>query len=624
MKLVAVHPAHLDDISGSSGYWVYADGDLRCYRTASAALEPRHTKLLTPREFQAKALALQDELAAWTDRNLRTADPTAWLLTPLHKNPFRSDFNLHAVWAVIVADSLRNQHSDIVVVTRSYGLVRTLATLCAAMGTEFRCAGHLRLVVGHNLGRLRSLGGLLRETARLLVSATLAKLVFGRRYKARLQSVEALIDTYVHENDISENGVFEGRYFRGVASFYTARGIRCAYYPILYRVPLARRLGIYRRMAACPVPFAPFEAFIRYSDIARAASVCLWNALLRRQPLTERALLGVDLTRLTESHAFRCAAEGVFPLVMVRAPARLSSAGVHPKWLLEWHENQSIDKANTIGFGAMAGCRTLAAKIYVPSRNILSLYTTTVEAERGVAPDENLVCGRALVGGAAIYDRRGVYRVAPALRYAHLYRRPATRTEKDLLILLTHSMEESSGILEHITRLLPDIVSRFERVRVRPHPDTVTSEIAFFNTVEFDNDAVVLDRRPLSELFHSTRLAVTAGSSAALEAVCAGIPVIIVGRAAGFDINPLEDVDRSMWQTVYDEDEMRRTIESWSPSHPLSLDERVAVGERIRNDYFEPVSEEAMEAFIPEYLAHREHRVSAYSGVHSENLHVGH
>ena len=97
----------------------------------------------------------------------------------------------------------------------------------------------------------------------------------------------------------------------------------------------------------------------------------------------------------------------------------------------------------------------------------------------------------------------------------------------------------------------------------------------------------------------ATGVIVTAGTSAALEAVCYGIPVIIVGQPAGLDMNPLEAVDRRLWEIVYDAGELRRTLAAWTPSHPLALAERLILGQQIRDAQFAPLNEEGMAQFLP-------------------------
>lgn len=103
----------------------------------------------------------------------------------------------------------------------------------------------------------------------------------------------------------------------------------------------------------------------------------------------------------------------------------------------------------------------------------------------------------------------------------------------------------------------------------------------------------------MDDLLRDARMMVSAGTSAALEAVCRGVPVILIGRQAGLDMNPLSEVDGRLWTLAYDSADVARAIGEWSPAHPLCLAERVAMGEAILVEYFEPSSEAGMAAFDP-------------------------
>ena len=88
-------------------------------------------------------------------------------------------------------------------------------------------------------------------------------------------------------------------------------------------------------------------------------------------------------------------------------------------------------------------------------------------------------------------------------------------------------------------------------------------------------------------------------SSAALEAICYGKPVILIGRNAGLSINPLDGIDERMWRVVYDARELSAAIKDWSPDHPLPLAQRIELGKEIRDQYFEAVNDTSMKQFLP-------------------------
>jgi hypothetical protein len=149
-------------------------------------------------------------------------------------------------------------------------------------------------------------------------------------------------------------------------------------------------------------------------------------------------------------------------------------------------------------------------------------------------------------------------------------------------------------------RARPDL---FSKVIVKPHGD-FAGERLHRELAERWPWAVAVswlswESRPVDDLAQEARLMVSAGTSAGLEAVCRGVPVILIGRRAGLEMNPLAEVDRRFWTIVYDAGELERVILDWTPAHPVAQAERIALGKAIRADYFEPVNEHTMQAYSP-------------------------
>lgn len=349
--------------------------------------------------------------------------------------------------------------------------------------------------------------------------------------------------------------------------------------------------------------FVPFELFATGADLWWAT----WHALRQAgAPVRARPTpaMPIDAQPIAEWHRAATAMRAFLALVLLRIPMRLRSAGMEPAWLVEWYEGQPIDKACHVGFASIGSrCRVIAARQYAPLPNYLSLYTTSSEVEAGAAPRENWVCGPAERTDMAAYDSVGDYRVVPALRYAHLHRPESeSPAEKDLLVLLPYSRQDARQILKCLLPALDGMKDHFRTVIIKAH-HTMATELATDGIGRYPDGleapTVIWSDSPLPVLLPGARIVVTTNTSAALEALCRARPVIVVGRTAGLTNNPLENADRRMWQLAYDPVGLRQAVENWSPCHPLSLEERLALGTVIRDAYFEPTSEETMQAFLP-------------------------
>lgn len=602
--LTVVHPRCLERYRGRGGQWVYADEKLETFQEVERVLGARLRRFVPPAEFQSAVMRLRRPFVEWVDGNLQGKRPVEWLLTPLYKNPYSNNLFLHCVWLTLIVEGLKRGGAELVVITASSGLARALRDNCVRQGVPYGCVGRILFATGAWFAAIRSVLGLGLRALDHICRALAARAILGKPYVAALQQTDALIETFIHDGDLSVEGAFNDRYFPGVIQTYAKHGLKNAYYPLLYRIPLRKVPETYRRMRRCTLLFAPFELFIRATDVLHAAAICLLSGL-RGARLPQPLFEGSDATFLAAGIALRAATAGLLPLLLARAPKRMAAAGVRPAWVLEWFENQPIDKANVIGFQSTGStCSVIAARQYIPSPNLLSLYTTRGEVAAGVAPPVNWVCGRTLVQTLSVYDPHGQYRIVPALRYAHLHRAAAAEGSRtELLVVLTHSLEESLAILNCIASELPGVARLFARVAIKPHPDTDFSHVRAVAEARWtglrDSRNLYWTQEPVSALLTRARIAVSAGSNAALESLCHGVPVILVGRNAGLDINPLESVMPQMWTLVYEPQQLRAVAEQWSPTHPLSPHALRSLGKEVRDALFEPVTEATMKAFLP-------------------------
>ena len=282
----------------------------------------------------------------------------------------------------------------------------------------------------------------------------------------------------------------------------------------------------------------------------------------------------------------------------------MTTRGIRPKWVLDWFENQPFDQANMHGFHlAQPGSRVIGLRLYAQySSNLMSFQVTNREVNDCLAPSTQWACGKAWLPTATAYDTRATYEVVPALRYAYLYEMEARKTEgSECLVLLTHALPESLRILGAVANVAPIIGFAFSRIQIKPHPvldakrckRTARKHYANLSDDKFAHWV----ETPMADLLGSARIVISAGTSSAVEAVSLGIPVIIIGASVGIEMCALEFVDQRMWRIAYNEGELIRAIEEWTPFHPLLREIRVSIGEATKLQCFEPKTEASMERF---------------------------
>ena len=606
MLLKLVHPDCIQHLQGFEGDWVYADENLDEYQTVVAIMGGESRRLLTPEAFQQTVGDLQTPFVQWVDDCMAEQAPRDWLTTPLRKNPFDSHLFLHLAWLVVLEPAFSRSGKDVAVVTRSLGLVRTLEQLCRERLLACQCHGKARLFFGKAAADAMAFlkwGG---KILSLLCRVVLARVILGKRYvTAKLSTTELLVESYLHEGDLNVCGEFSDRYFPGLLAFYREQGVKVTCFPFLYRIPLLRCGTTYSRMKNSATPFAPFELFLKIRDVLYAAGASLASSAT---VFPVKAFCGLKVDGLVDAERFSAALGGLIPLALSCTPRRMAEDGMAPNWFVDWFENQPLDKGINLGLQeAMPSCRTIAARLYIPSRNMLSLFTSPGEVLAKLAPTENWVCGNALKAVVALYGAHGEYRVMPALRYSYLYGELPKAGDADaLLILLSHSLEESLGIMDCAAAALSKAAEWRVRVVVKPHPDL---NIGLLRRKFFDRfpslqaERIEWTAKKLAELLPAARVVVTSGSGSAVEAVCRGVPIVLVGRLAGLDYNPLEWVDKRMWESVYASEQLVAAVCRRLSATVGAREKLRQLAEDIKLDFFLEASDENMRRFLPDRQA---------------------
>lgn len=591
MTLSVVHPDRPGTLAGDS-YWLYADDDLAGYaRIARVFGEQR--RLLEPAAFQAGILETSGAFLQWVDRALDDCPPGYWIAASFFKDMVCTPMFLHLA-CLRMAVHAGSQGRNVVVVTRSAALAGQIRQNSGSRGALSGWGSGDTL-----LAWARTWGHFFYRPCFVYASAVLAKWVIGSRYRARLNGVQLLVDTFVFPEDIRADGRYSDRFFPGLVEWYRARGIEAASMPFTGHIPLRKLRAVYRRMRASSIPFAPGELFLGIADCVAGARSAL-RAFMRPPGFAATPFLGIPIAALATHWWRRSAFQTVAYQILRRVPRRMAEHGLKPGYALDWYEQQPLDTAITLGFReAGAGTTVIAGRQYFPTAGVVNLFSTPGAVRAGAAPELNWACGRRIAELFAAHDGLGRYEVTPALRYAHLFE--ATGSTEDatkLLVFLTSSPAESMSMLECIFSTTPAARAGFETIIIKTHQalrGNLRAE-AERRWPAMREPRVVWDQRTTWELLDEAKLVLTAGSSVAVEAVCRGVPVVVVGSPAGIVLNPLENIDARLWRVAYGPQDFEHIMQHWLPSVPDG-ETRREIGRNIRDQYLEATTAETMRAF---------------------------
>lgn len=597
MRLILAHPAALGASRGESCCWIYGDSDGAVFSSVEQQLAgcPRR---VTPERFQECATELADSYVLWCDEQIRRAGGSdEWVLSPYSRNPFETNQFVHLIWLYLLG-RLEPPPEPLMIVTSSPHFATAVESLAIERGWQHRRLGATNFVLATLKYRLHAIARFTRDMAQVLWRwwAT-------RRYVSlhtnRGHAADTVVVGYCHGDEVDRDGNFNSRYLPGLAEFLMNAGARVVFFPIYSGIPLRRFSNFLQTSSRSRIPFLWPEAYWSIGDILCAAIAC-WRRTLAGNCEPER-FLDLPTRELVAGQQWRSALGGLYALLIGKTPENLAKRRIVPGIVMEWFENQPVGRASALGW-ARAKCRHVSLRQYASFRLFTNLRVTSAQLDDSSCPSEEWVCGAQHVGYYSRYAPHIKIKIVPALRYQHLYRLPEIREEGvELLVLLTHSRSESLEILNMTLSALGGFeAAKGIPLRIKPHPDHSIDEWAsWLAKSEFHMlEGVEFVRSKLDNCLLNARLAVSSGSGAAIEAVCEGIPVIWVGRQAGLEANPLEDMDARMWTKVYDVEQMRSTFQAWLPSHPLRFRERVRIGRELRDRYFSKVDDESMRTFL--------------------------
>jgi hypothetical protein len=405
-----------------------------------------------------------------------------------------------------------------------------------------------------------------------------------------------LIDTFAYRDSFDSE--YRDRHYPGLIEQLTESERRDVYFlPSYYKVKGYRRF--FRALRASTANLMVKEDYLRAADYAYALTHPLRSLRFKVQacPFENDDVAPIVNEALAESFASSGTIEG---LLRYRLAQRLRDSGPSIRLLVDWFENQEIDHGSNAGFRRyLPETPVVGYQGFVVSRHYLSTFPTSDEMRLKLTPHRMAVTGPGLVERAQAFCPGMPVEVAPAFRFAGLWRGKAPRINSNefrILVALPLMPQESVEILA----LMADAASEFAaaghvgdgrawRVRVKTHPSFASSLPGNFERVEGDFDDLVGDCDVL----------VGSASSVCVQALAHGVPVVVLGATRGITLNPIpEDFERDMWSVCYTAAELVTALQRFAQRDAATIERYRASGLALRDRLFSPVTRESVLRFL--------------------------
>lgn len=415
-----------------------------------------------------------------------------------------------------------------------------------------------------------------------------------------LPSDLTLVDTFVFD-DSFEHGIFQDRYFEGFNKYLTKTEARSFYYNPTFVISFTKTLKVFRAMKLSQNSFLPKECFLNLADYIFAFLYPLRAIKLMPEKTYWQ---GLDLTPLlrAEWYYHSTSLRSIEGLLKYRFAGRLKEAGLSFRLIIDWFENQSIDKGANAGFHKfypevpLVGYMSLFSKYYM-----CMAHPTSEEYRAGVLPQVVAVSGKGFTSSIKAFCPQIEVITAPAFRHEWVWKEDSMQCDPNyitVLIALSALYEECFNSLKVcIDALRYDLPPRV-RYLLKPHPSLPLEKIIRKASVTLPPEFRIISGS-FPEWMEKADIIVGNESSTVLEALAKGKPAIVIGHRSRVTMHSIPDaVPLGLWQLCYTSKDVAEAIKYLVNRDDNDLQRHKKIAETIREQCFIPVAEKNTRKFL--------------------------
>jgi hypothetical protein len=427
-----------------------------------------------------------------------------------------------------------------------------------------------------------------------IASALLTK-PYRKHKKNSSDSPQILIDTFIRSDSFWEDGSFHDSYYPGLYQFLRAKGYNILIHPVLeiYKLNL---YPIYKQMSKSSYNFIIPEDHLRLIDYL---DIIFYPFRFFKRAIKAMPFLEVDITPLiNEERMFPAFSGPMYAVLIYRFFIRFKRMNPALKIIINWYENQAIDRAFILGAReAFPKAKLIGVQMFMHSLNHLNIFPTKTEIKYNLVPDLVLCNSQLQCELTKVFTDK--FRCVPcaALRYNHVFEKfsdPGPEAMKIVVLVMLPLIPDEAFELLSVVKEASRMFVQNITIRIKKHH---LFDIKSFSLKFKDLPGQLCDKG-LKEELRQAFVVVGTYSSALVEALAYARPVIFMSRQNCFSHNPLVNMPDKIARVCYSSSELAEAINYY---YSLPLLERSCFSSeasRIRDLYFTPVSEETLEPFL--------------------------
>lgn len=565
---------------------------MKIYFTADAKIDPQYSLLFNQIAIEIRK-NFTDVIESISAQHAESI--TWWVSSPASRNTFASPFFHYCCCLVLLERLLRANVPVDEIVTDSKAFRKIIETYLVRQDV------HCKVVLAKKSAK-QFLKALVRPIY-IMFGLPLRHILFffiAKRIrflqKSSLSQALTLIDTFIMPGYLEKD-----RYYPGLVDCLTEEEKQHIWFvPHLYGFSLWGLPLAIKQLRKSKRNFILKDDFLKFNDYW-----CLWRYLwpIRKLQIKSAFFNGADMSSLVleELISFRNIGSSYVSLLNYYFAKRLKEAGIKLKLVIDWFENQSIDKGWNAGFRYFfPDCVTVGYQGFVFSKHFLSLYPTDEERKSAVIPQKIVVMGRELVPAAKEFCSALNVQVAPAFRFQHLWRKrrfSPIANRHTILVALPIIISDAIYMLKLIASISMETADGVELL-IKPHPATAKWQIQS----AFGDDRIkrfIFVEGDFSDCVEKANLLISVAGTACMEALSKGTPVIVIGNNHGLTQNPIpQTIISDAWSLCYSIKDIEEALQFYRNRDFKKIDEHEKISNKIKEDYFEPVTKEGVKKFL--------------------------
>jgi hypothetical protein len=585
--------------------WVYFGKNVLTGIRLHKNLDSNFSEQDISRPLEEVADKIRSEHVTWIDTiNQKYGDDIGWWFGNVSsRNIYSSDLFQYCCYLVILEQLWESPHAKpSLIIVDSPGLASAIYQWAQKKKIQVSVRGwykqYTKKMAGTARFGMRWLDFIVTTSMRKLASVTIRT----KDITKKPQDCDmVMISTFVHDSSLSEEGDFKDRYFPGLYEYLGKNNKTILVHPVFHGVGY-NFFPVFKRISRSTTDFIIQEKYLNTQDYLRT---WLYPIHQLTQKIRAPVFHGFDLNTIIREDQINGDLQNTLQaLLTFYLVHRLKNRGLGVHSLIDWYENQVLDRAIVAGMrNAYPETKTIGAQIFLHYPNSLSLFPSRSEVEAGIVPDVLLATSRYQCGLSRTFAPSLHCVPAAALRYTHVFgdehpHECGKATPQKRVLVLT------SGIWDETLELLIltlDITKRLGKdvgIHVQLHPDIRIEEILKMIPEIRTDSRIEIVQGSLADEIREASVVLSKSSGSIVEAIAKGTPTIFVANRNKLNLNPMAGIVTPLLTECYSVNEVVDAAQKYLDAPDTDRQKYRDLGRSIRDLFFLPVNEDTLSPFL--------------------------